>query len=112
MSHSSKLIELGDCWILPSIVIWSEAQMITHTCESEKVKVIQLCPTTWTVALPGFSVHGDSPGRNTGVCCHSLLQGYLPNPGIKPQSPSLQADSLPSEPPGEWVVTGVQSWGC
>ena len=26
--------------------------------------------------------------------------GDLPNPGIKPQSPTLQADALPSEPPG------------
>ena len=26
--------------------------------------------------------------------------GDLPNPGIEPQSPALQADSLPSEPPG------------
>ena len=25
----------------------------------------------------------------------------LPNPGIEPQFPSLQADSLPSEPPGK-----------
>ena len=25
--------------------------------------------------------------------------GYLPGPGIKPQSPALWADSLPSEPP-------------
>ena len=25
--------------------------------------------------------------------------GDLPNPGIKPRSPALQADSLPSEPP-------------
>ena len=27
--------------------------------------------------------------------------GDLPNPGIEPQSPALQADSLPSEPPGK-----------
>ena len=26
--------------------------------------------------------------------------GDLPNPGIGPGSPTLQADSLPSEPPG------------
>ena len=26
--------------------------------------------------------------------------GDLPNPGIKPRSPALQADSLPSEPQG------------
>ena len=27
--------------------------------------------------------------------------GDLPNPGIEPGSPSLQADALPSEPPGK-----------
>ena len=27
--------------------------------------------------------------------------GYLPNPEIEPRSPTLQADSLPSEPPGK-----------
>ena len=32
------------------------------------------------------------------LCPHP---GYLPNPGIKPRSPALQADSLPSEPPGK-----------
>ena len=33
----------------------------------------------------------------------------LPNPGIKPGSPTLQADVLPSEPPGKPIVnkTGV-----
>ena len=30
-----------------------------------------------------------------------LSPGDLPNPGIKPRSPILQADSLPSEPPGK-----------
>ena len=30
--------------------------------------------------------------------------GDLPNPGIKPQSPALQADSLPSEPPGKPIL--------
>ena len=43
----------------------------------------------------------DSPGQKTGMGCHSLLQGNLPNPGIKSSSPTLQADSLPSEPPGK-----------
>ena len=27
--------------------------------------------------------------------------GDLPNPGIEPRSPALQADTLPSEPPGK-----------
>ena len=39
----------------------------------------------------------DSPGKNTAVGCHFLLQGNLPNPGIEPKSPALQADSLPIE---------------
>ena len=47
---------------------------------------------------PGTSVHGDSPGTNTGVGCHFLLQGNLPDPGIQPGSSTLQADSLPTEP--------------
>ena len=37
-------------------------------------------------SLPGFSVLGDSPGKNTGVGCHALLQGIFPtqrsNPGL------------------------------
>ena len=86
---------------------------------------------------PGSSVHGGSPGKNTGVGCPAFLQGIfpqprdrtgvshiaggfftswatreaqeyrigkpipspaaLPDPGIKPRSPVLQADPLPAE---------------
>ena len=53
------------------------------------------------LGLTGSSVHGDSPGKNTRVSCHALLQGDLGNPGIEPRSPALQADSLPSEPAGK-----------
>ena len=35
--------------------------------------------------------------------------GNLPDPGIEPGSHALQADSLPSEPPGELQDTGVGS---
>ena len=35
--------------------------------------------------------------------------GDLPNPGIKPRSPILQADSLPAEPQGKPKNTGVGS---
>ena len=89
---------------------------------------------------PGSSVHGNSPGKNTGVHCHALLQG------IKPRSPTLrvdyclshqrsprilekgvsslrelpdpgiepgsllQVDSLPAELPGKPEVTSI-GWG-
>ena len=33
--------------------------------------------------------------------------GDLPNPGIKPRSPALQADSWPSEPPGKPRLSDV-----
>ena len=35
--------------------------------------------------------------------------GDLPNPGIKPRSPTLQADSLPAEPQGKPRGTEVDS---
>ena len=38
-------------------------------------------------SLPGSSVHGDSPGKNTRVGCHALLQGIFPIQGSKPGLP-------------------------
>ena len=49
-----------------------------------------------------YVVHGlwNSPRRNTGgVAVPS--PGDLPDPGIEPRSPALQADSLPTELPGK-----------
>ena len=40
-------------------------------------------------SLPGSSVHRDSPGKNTGVGCHALLQEIFPYLGIQPRSPAL-----------------------
>ena len=46
---------------------------------------------------PGSSgIPWDSPGKNTGMGSHFLLQGIFPShPGIKRGSPAWQADSLP-----------------
>ena len=54
--------------------------------------------------LPGSSVHGDSPGENTGVGCHALLQVVFLTQGSKQLLLSLlhwQAGSLPLVPPGK-----------
>ena len=51
----------------------------------------------------------NSPGQNAGAGSLSLLPGHLPNPGIKPRSPALQADSLPAEPPEKPKNTGMGS---
>ena len=41
-------------------------------------------------SLPGSSVHGDSPGKNTGVGCHALLQGIFPTQGSNPGLPNCR----------------------
>ena len=49
--------------------------------------VAQLRPTRCdpiSCSPPGSSVHGDSPGKNTGVDCHGFLQGIFPTQGSNP----------------------------
>ena len=43
----------------------------------------------------------DSPGKNTGVGCHILLQGVSPTQALNPHLLHWQAGSLPLVPPGE-----------
>ena len=76
---------------------------------SRSVESDSLWPMDWS--LPGCSLH-DSPGRNTEVGSHSLLQGGLSDPRTKLVSPALQAHSLPSEAPGKpsLRITQLQVW--
>ena len=71
----------------------------------EEVLVTQSCPTLCDLycSPPGSSIHGILHAR--------ILEWLpfpppwdLPNPGIEPQSPALQADSLPSESPGKQAL--------
>ena len=50
-----------------------------------------------------------SLGKNIAVGCHSLLQGGLPSAAIKPGSPTMQADSLLSEPQGSLLTEWLNS---
>ena len=47
-------------------------------------KSLQLCLNS--VPPYGLLCPWDSPGKNTGVGCHALFLGNLPNPGVKPAS--------------------------
>ena len=52
--------------------------------------VAQSCPFLYDPkdgSLPGSSVPGDSPGKNTGVGCHAPLQEISPNQGSNPSLP-------------------------
>ena len=71
--------------------------------ETNTSKKAAECPSGRWIARGHHWLHGlyspwNSPGQNTGVGSHSLS---LPNPGIKPRSPTLQMDSLLAEPPGK-----------
>ena len=59
---------------------------------------------------PHSSAHRDSPGKNTGVGCHSPFSspGIFPTQGLNPVC-HIQVDSLPSEPPGKpYIYTYIQ----
>ena len=61
---------------------------------------VRLFATPWTVAYQAPPSMGFSRQEYwSGLPFPS--PGDLPNPGIKPGSPVLQTDALPSEPPGK-----------
>ena len=87
---------------------------LTQHCKSTVVsesEVTQSCPTLydpWTVA------HQAPPSMEfsrqeywSGLPFPS--PGDLPDPGIKPRSPTLQAEALTSAPPGKPLNTRIQS---
>ena len=57
---------------------------------------VTLCIVVWQ---PPLSLGFSRQEYWGGLLCPP--PGDLPNPGIEPRSPTLQADSLPSEPPGK-----------
>ena len=71
--------------------LWSEVKLLSH---------VRLFVTPWTVAHQAPLSMGFSRGEYwSGLPFPS--PGDLPDPGIEPGSPALQADALPSEPPGK-----------
>ena len=78
------------------------------------VLVIQSCPTLcdpMDCSPPGSSVHGILQARILEWLPFPS-RGDLPNPGIKPGSPALQTNSLPSEPPGKPLCCGSLIKNC
>ena len=66
------------------------------------MKATQLCPfaTPWTVARQA-PLSMEFSRQEYWSALPFPSPGDLPDPGIEPWSPALQADSLPSEPPGK-----------
>ena len=79
--------------MLPRYVTWKvKWKLLSH---------VWLFATPWTIQSIKFSRPEYWPGYPFP------LPGDLPNPGIEPRSPLLQADSLPAEPPWKTKNTGV-----
>ena len=80
-----------------------EASVLLSLCVQAQSYPTLCVPTG--CSPPGSSVHGlHSPGKNTAVGCHFLLQGFFPTQGLNPCLWHLlhwQADSLPLAPPGK-----------
>ena len=74
-----------------------KSENVSHSFVSDTLQPYGLQPTR--LLCPW-----DSPGKNTEVDSHSLLQGTFPTQGSNLHLFCLlhwQADSLPSEPPGK-----------
>ena len=74
--------------------------MITSEVKVKSLSCVRLFATPWTVAHQAPPSMGFSRQEYwIGVPFPS--PGHLPDPGIEPRSPALQADALTSEPPGK-----------
>ena len=75
-----------------------------HEVKVKSLSCVQLFVTPWTVAYQAPL----SMGFSRRECWSGLpfpSPGHLPNPGIEPGSLTLQADALPSEPPGKPLLS-------
>ena len=75
---------------LLSVFKWSQCSPLWSEEEEQATERKCLCSVAQSrptlcepmdCSLPGSSVHGDSPSKNTGVGCHALLQRIFPTQG-------------------------------
>ena len=66
---------------------------------------VRLFATPWTVAYQASPSMGFSRQEEYWSGLPFPSPGDLPDPGIEPGSPALEADALTSEPPGKPIIT-------
>ena len=88
---------------LPLGALWSSS--VVCVCVYKSLSYVQFFVIPWTVA--------NQTSLSTGSSRQEYWNGLpfpspedLPNPGIEPRSPTLQADSFPSEPSGKLTYNG------
>ena len=98
---SVNLVQASCMIVIKALCCHLAAFLLFLTCY-----VTSVISDSWTVALQTLLSMG-SPGKNTGVGCHSLLQGIFPTQGLNPHLLCLlhcQADSLSLVPPGKSLL--------
>ena len=96
-NEQTKLSPIGDdptAWVNSSL--HQEGRVCGCVCRS--VVRVRLFVIPWTVARQALLF---SPGKNTGMGCHSRLQRIFLTRGIEPGSPALRVDSLLTGLPGK-----------
>ena len=77
-----KHLFLTLCGNLPFLV-----QITLYQCGCLIVQSCLILCDPMDCSPPGYSGHGGSPGKNTGVGCHALLQGIFPTQELNPGLP-------------------------
>ena len=103
------MTSLTHLWLIYNMdakLYYFEIGTSTQVSEVKLLSRVRLFATPWTVAHQASLSMGFSRQEYwSGVPFPS--PGDLPNPGIEPRSPALQADALTSEPPGKPVKCSV-----
>ena len=58
-------------------------------------------------SLPGFTVHGNFPGKNAGVGCHFLLQGIFSTQRMSGLSSALAGGFFTTTPAGKPILNSL-----
>ena len=105
--HSSRLLVSKVVFFSPLPLIWTVSCAFEKppcACVFSRVAMDHSALQRYGLQPARFLRPQDSPGRNTGVGCHALLQGILETQGSNPRLLYLlhwQADSLPPAPCGK-----------
>ena len=79
-----------------------EGEVILCSCNQHLLSTYNISRNVWNTGIDWVRHKlSQSSRRDRLVKQHWYYSGDLPDPGIKPKSPTLQADPLPSEPPGK-----------
>ena len=116
--HQNHLLHSGGSIVTHNL---SPSERLSHvhkyiniTGSQHQQMLALLAPFVCSIVSDSLQCHGlysawllcpwNSPGKNTRVGSHSLLRGIFLTQGSNLGIPTLQADSLLSEPPGKLTL--------